>query len=336
VFQLETWMWMALGFAIAAFIALFSARFLWDFALRLGANRSRSLVPANMVELQADRDRLRAEYAMLSRKLELRIDDLKTRNAEQTAEVSRNRNRIETLMEELGKFETENHTQAGEIKALRDQNAHLEKELALKTQTLQTSEEQNRAREEAIALLKVDTADLRGEIESRDRQIAVLRSEAAAVAKSAWSAQEPEFQLDKQRLKNQIDALNELSQQIAIQRLEISQERSARENAARESRESQALAQEEEEVEVNDAIESLEKKLIQAEEESKELASELQRLDESWSQRFSDIRAIRPAARIPTFDDVEQEVKRERSTRDVANVVSLAARIRSLQKDIGR
>jgi DNA repair exonuclease SbcCD ATPase subunit len=326
-------MWMALGFAIAAFIALFSVRFLWDFALRLGANRSRSLVPANMVELQADRDRLRAEYAMLSRKLELRIDDLKTRNAEQTAEVSRNRNRIETLLSELGNFEKENHAQAAEIKLLQDQNAHLEKELTLKTQTLQTSEEQNRAREEAVALLKVDTADLRGEIESRDRQIAVLRSEAAAVAKSAWSAQEPEFQLDKQRLKNQIEALNELSQQIAVQRLEISQERSAREMAALES---QTAIEQEEEEPVNDAIESLEKKLIQAEEESKELASELQRLDDSWSQRFSDIRSIRPAARIPTFDDVEQEVRRERSTRDVANVVSLAARIRSLQKDIGR
>lgn len=299
---------------------------MWDWAIRLGANRSRSIVPANIVELQADRDRLRAEYAMLSRKLELRIDDLKTRNAEQTAEVSRNRNRIEALMEELGKHEKEGQTQGSEIKALRDQNAHLEKELAQRTAVWQAAEEQNRAKDETIALLKVDIADLRGEIEARDRQIAVLRSEASAAAKTAWSAHEPEFQLDKQRIRSRIDALNELSQQIAAQRLELSQER------ARVSE-----IEPEEEAPVNEAVESLEKKLIQAEEESKELAGELKRLDESWSQKFTELRAApRTVARIPTFDDIEQEVKRERSTRDVANVVSLAARIRSLQKDIGR
>jgi DNA repair exonuclease SbcCD ATPase subunit len=320
-------MWMALGFAVAAFIALFMARFMWDFALRLGANRSRSNVPANLVELQADRDRLRAEYAMLSRKLELRIDDLKTRNAEQTAEVSRNRNRIETLLEELGKHEKESQGQGGEIKTLREQNAFLEKELAQRTAALQSAEEHNRSKEEAIALLKVDVADLRGEIEARDRQIAVLRSEVASAAKSPWPSQEPEFQLDKQRLKSRIDALNELSEQIAVQRLELSQERAARVSE---------VQPEEAESPVSEAIESLERKLIQAEEESKELAGELQRLDESWTQRFAEVRSTRPVARIPTFDDIEQEVKRERSTRDVANVVSLAARIRSLQKDIGR
>lgn len=299
---------------------------MWDLAIRLGANRSRSKVPVDVVELQADRDRLRAEYAMLSRKLELRIDDLKTRNAEQTAEVSRNRNRIEALLEELGKHEKETQTQGGELKSLRDQNAHLEKELAQRTLALQSAEEQLRAKDETIAILKVDLADLRGEIENRDRQIVLLRSEAANAAKAAWSMQEPEFQLDKQRLKSRIDALNELSEQIAAQRLELSQER------ARVSE-----VEPEEEAPVSNTVQALERKLIQAEEESKELASELQRLDDSWSQRVNEMRSSpRAIPRIPTFDDIEQEVKRERSTRDVANVVSLAARIRSLQKDIGR
>jgi hypothetical protein len=124
-----------------------------------------------------------------------------------------------------------------------------------------------------------------------------------------------------------------LSQQIAAQRLELSQERAARVNQAPV----QPQSDREEETPANAAVEALEKKLIQAEEESKELAGELQRLDESWSQRFDELRSSpRPIPRIPTFDDIEQEVKRERSTRDVANVVSLAARIRSLQKDIGR
>ena len=95
--QIETIMLVTLGFAVAALIALFLGRMIWSYALGLGKRRMQRSAPASMAELQADRDRLRAEYAMLARKLELRLDDLKTRLAEQTAEVSRNRNRIDVV-----------------------------------------------------------------------------------------------------------------------------------------------------------------------------------------------------------------------------------------------
>ena len=99
--QIETIMLVALGFAIAALIALFLSRFFWAVALRLGNKRLLRSTPTTIAELRADRDRLRAEYAMLSRKLQLKMDNIKTRLAEQMAEVTRNRNRIDHLIVEV-------------------------------------------------------------------------------------------------------------------------------------------------------------------------------------------------------------------------------------------
>ncbi|NJM30180.1 MAG: hypothetical protein HC855_08805 [Rhizobiales bacterium] len=65
--QTETIMLFVLGFAFAGLVALFLGRLAWQIALRLGARRMQRQVPTTVAELQAERDRLRAEYAMMSR-----------------------------------------------------------------------------------------------------------------------------------------------------------------------------------------------------------------------------------------------------------------------------
>jgi hypothetical protein len=99
--QSETLMLIVLGFAIATFLALIVGRLAWKLAVRLGARRVQQNVPVTVVDLQNDRDRLRAEQAILARKIEVRLDEMKLRMAEQAAEVTRNRNRVETLMQQI-------------------------------------------------------------------------------------------------------------------------------------------------------------------------------------------------------------------------------------------
>ncbi len=94
-------MLVALGFALALVIVLLVARGFWSMAMRLGARKQAKQIPVAMLELQADRDRLRAEHAMMARKLELRLDDIKARMTEQMAEVSRNRNRVQSMTVEM-------------------------------------------------------------------------------------------------------------------------------------------------------------------------------------------------------------------------------------------
>ena len=67
--QSETLMLLILGFSIAAFLGLIAGRIAWKLAFRLGARHTQRNMPSNMIELQTDRDRMRAEHAMMAKKL---------------------------------------------------------------------------------------------------------------------------------------------------------------------------------------------------------------------------------------------------------------------------
>ncbi len=99
--QTETLLLVVLGFSLAALIFLFVGRFLWSLALRLGSRRMQRQVPSTVAELHGERDRLRAEYAKISQKLGSRLDGVKMQMAEQMAEVTRNRNRVDSMVMEL-------------------------------------------------------------------------------------------------------------------------------------------------------------------------------------------------------------------------------------------
>ncbi|PZF78496.1 hypothetical protein DK847_01400 [Aestuariivirga litoralis] len=90
-------MLIVLGFSLASLIALFMARGLWTAAVKVGARRMQRQVPSSLVGLQTERDRLRAEYAMLSQRLGARLETAKLQMAEHMAEVSRHRNRLHEL-----------------------------------------------------------------------------------------------------------------------------------------------------------------------------------------------------------------------------------------------
>ncbi|MCA3554828.1 hypothetical protein [Aestuariivirga sp.] len=93
----ETILLIVLGFSVATLIALLMARGLWAAAVRVGVRRMQRQVPSSLVGLQTERNRLRAEYAMLSQRLGARLETAKLQVAEQMAEVSRHRNRLNNL-----------------------------------------------------------------------------------------------------------------------------------------------------------------------------------------------------------------------------------------------
>jgi chromosome segregation ATPase len=152
--QTETVMLVALGFVAALMVGLLVIRGLWSYAVGLGRRRVERRAPSHIAELKADRDRLKAEFAMQGRRLQLRLDDLKTRMAEQMAEASRNRNRIEQLASELGRRDEEISKRDAEIEALRAQAESLERELTERTEMTQAARDDLRAREDEVADLR--------------------------------------------------------------------------------------------------------------------------------------------------------------------------------------
>jgi hypothetical protein len=93
----ETILLILLGFALASLIGLFMVRMVWTAAVKAGARRMQRQVPSSLVGLQTERDRLRAEYAMLAQRMGARLEEAKLKLAEAMAEVSRHRNRIQQM-----------------------------------------------------------------------------------------------------------------------------------------------------------------------------------------------------------------------------------------------
>ena len=82
-------MFVAAGFLAASLLALILAPVQWRRAVRLTEQRVRSLTPLSMAEIQADKDRLRAEHAQQLRRVENALEKLKDDNALRRAEIVR-------------------------------------------------------------------------------------------------------------------------------------------------------------------------------------------------------------------------------------------------------
>jgi chromosome segregation ATPase len=129
MFQTETMLLVVLGFSLATLIALFVGRLMWTLAIRIGSRRMQRQIPSTTGELHTERDRLRAEYALLSQKLGARLESSRMKMAEQMAEVTRTRNRIETLVAEINEKDAAHAAREQEVLGLRARLS--EQELAL-------------------------------------------------------------------------------------------------------------------------------------------------------------------------------------------------------------
>lgn len=98
--MLETILYFALGFLCAALIALMISPAIWNRAVTLTRKRVESSVPLTLNEIQADKDQLRAEFAMSTRRLEMSVNDLREKAASQVIEIGRKRDELAKLAEE--------------------------------------------------------------------------------------------------------------------------------------------------------------------------------------------------------------------------------------------
>jgi chromosome segregation ATPase len=328
--QTETIMLFVLGFAFAALVALFLGRLAWKIALRLGARRMQRQVPTTVAELQAERDRLRAEYAMMSRKLELRLDDVKMRMAEQMAEVSRNRNRIETLMAEVKKRETMIEERDAEIASLNNKIAGLEDKILDHVETQRGLNDQIKAREGDIDKLSKSLVSLNASLHDKDSQLASLNHEASGVGRVLRLAS-GDSEGAQDRLKRRIAELTTLSEQISQQRETPSALRGSGEASTVLVKPAGST-----EISAVNARDALEQKITEAERENTLLQTEINRLDEAWSEKLEQLQdKSKTAAPAAKADKNEPRKDETRQIRGIANVISLAQRIRALQKDIG-
>jgi chromosome segregation ATPase len=90
-------MLVALGFLAASLLGLLVASAFWSRAVRLTTARIKQSMPVSEPEIKADRDRLRAEYAIKVHKLEMQLDQAKLARARQMIDLNRRDASISTL-----------------------------------------------------------------------------------------------------------------------------------------------------------------------------------------------------------------------------------------------
>jgi chromosome segregation ATPase len=162
--QLETILWFGLGFAVASLIALFLGRAAWRSGVRLGARRMQRKVPGTVSELQTERDSMRAENAMMARKLEVRTGEMKAKLAEQAAEVSRHRNRMEMLGADVARRDKLDASLRGEIARLEEQVATYEGLISQRTDSVSLTLEKMQAQDQEINRQADEIAALKSKI----------------------------------------------------------------------------------------------------------------------------------------------------------------------------
>lgn len=181
----ETILLIVLGFALATLVALFMGRMVWTAAVKVGARRMQRQVPSSLVGLQTERDRLRAEYAMMAQRLGSRLEEAKLKLAESTAEISRHRNRLHLV-------ESDEAKRSAELRQLTERVQELE-----------------RALEES----KTHEGELRHALAAKEDALRKLRKKKGYEGyKSAQDPEAPPAPIDPEiRLRQRIDKLSELA-----------------------------------------------------------------------------------------------------------------------------
>ncbi len=305
--QIETIMLVALGFVGALLVGLLVVRGLWTYAVSLGKRRVERRAPSAIAELRADRDRLKAEYAMQGRRLQLRLDDLKTRMAEQMAEASRNRNRIEHLADEVKRRDEELTKRDEDADNLKLQITALERELTDRTELLQQAKDLMQAKEEISIELQSKLKVAEAKVSDQWFIIETLKSDNPPATADLTGMASSKFENAQERLRQRIEEMNALTQQIdeqrqdlsvqqdelAILREQINRSREADARVAASSKAKSKPTDEKSKTPNQDmliksgqahASDQLEQKIIETERETENLTEELSRLDEVWNK----------------------------------------------------
>src|SRR4249920_208186 len=133
--MIESIMYFGIGFLLATLVAVALIPFVHSRAVRLTSRRLEHSIPQSMAEIQADKDALRAEFAMSMRSLEITVDELKNKHTTALAELGRkgnaiNRLKIEREAQKVGFIALE-----AEVVTLKDQLTAAGKEIgAIKVQ----------------------------------------------------------------------------------------------------------------------------------------------------------------------------------------------------------
>src|SRR5689334_16609135 len=215
--MVEPVMFFGIGFLFAALIGVVIIPFVQARAVRLTMRRLEAATPLSMAEIQADKDQLRAEFAMSTRRLEMSVEQMKAKTTSQLAELGKKSDAINKLKMELGEKTATIFALEARDKALKEQLRATEEELSFKLNTMRDAERTLKEKETDLAKLDAQIEQQSMANDSQRVELVALRTQIDAL-KDRVSDSEREFKATEDRLgRERLDA-KQLAEQLEGER----------------------------------------------------------------------------------------------------------------------
>jgi chromosome segregation ATPase len=179
--MIELAMLFGAGFLTAAVLGMFVANAVWRRAVRLTTKRIQAAMPVSLADIKADRDQLRAEFALSTRKLELAVDDLKKRTQVQLVDIGKKNEQIRILIEEVKTRSEQQRQFEGREQELRAIILTTESQLGTTMRDLRSAEKAVEKATESLAQRERELADTKASSDERRVELAALQTNLARV-----------------------------------------------------------------------------------------------------------------------------------------------------------
>ena len=216
--MIEPIMYIAIGFLVAGLLVIGFIPMVHARAVRLTQRRLEAITPMSMAEIHAEKDQLRAEFAMSTRRLEMSVEQMKAKTSSQLAEIGKKSDAIGRLKLELGEkaaallaIEAKVTTMTEELEATRS-------ELATKAEALRQAELELGERDEELDDVSGRLNDTALNMDSQrvDLAAALAQAEALKGKIEDYEQQIPKLQW---RLITQTEAAETTSALLAEERI---------------------------------------------------------------------------------------------------------------------
>jgi chromosome segregation ATPase len=175
--MIEPIMYLAIGFLISMLFGLMIVPLVHNRAVRLTTRRLEAATPLSMAEIQADKDQLRAEFAMSARRLEMSVEQLRNKTTSQLAELGKKTDAINRMKIELGEKNATIFALEAREKAMKEQLRATEEEFAAKTGLLRSAEQALIDKQAELAKINHELSDRSMTADSRQVELIAVRAQ---------------------------------------------------------------------------------------------------------------------------------------------------------------
>jgi len=220
--MIEPIMFVGIGFLVAGLLVIGVIPLVHARAVRLTMRRLEALTPLSMAEIQADKDQLRAEFAMSTRRLEMSVEQMKAKTTSQLAEIGKKSEAVGRLKLELGEKTAALFALEAKEKQLNEDIQILRVELAAKTTAMEEIER-------TLATMQAELSQVSGNFhessvtaDSQRVELVAMRAQ-VEVLKSQIESYEKEVKELRDRLTYKTSESAMYSQQLSEERLKTEQ-----------------------------------------------------------------------------------------------------------------